>query len=176
MRRPRPKFKISFLFIFLLFLNKCYSNKHQKKKYKESFLIVVYSWNRDWMLMLERPLSHYWTSPLNIQEVYAFEMLNASVPMHNTCNNYTALGSKWHVTQIWETDVFRLDSACSAFSQSFEQKHSSFWKTVNPLGTRPHQNVVWYNNSWLGCLKILNYVPKEREKIYCKKWALLSHR
>ena len=37
------------------------------------------------------------------------------------------------------------------------------------MSTRPHQNVVWYNNSWLGFLKILNYVglPKER-KIYCK--------
>ena len=33
----------------------------------------------------------------------------------------------------------------------------------NPFSTRPHQNVVWYNNSWLGFLKILNYVPKERE-------------
>ena len=42
-----------------------------------------------------------------------------------------------------------------------------------PLSTRPFQNVVWYNNSWLGFLKILNYVPKEREKIYCKKWALI---
>ena len=41
---------------------------------------------------------------------------------------------------------------------------------LNPLSTtcRPHQNVVWYNNSWLGFLKILNYVPKEREKIYAK--------
>ena len=38
--------------------------------------------------------------------------------------------------------------------------HNSF----NPLSTRPHQNVAWYNNSWLGFLKILNYVPKEREK------------
>ena len=35
---------------------------------------------------------------------------------------------------------------------------------INPFSTRPHQNVVWYNNSWLGFLKILNYVPKEREK------------
>ena len=26
-RRPRPKFKVSFLFMFLLFLNQCYSNK-----------------------------------------------------------------------------------------------------------------------------------------------------
>ena len=38
-------------------------------------------------------------------------------------------------------------------------------KTVNPLSTRPHQNVVWCNNSWLGFLKFLTYVPKEREKI-----------
>ena len=27
-------------------------------------MIVVSSWNCDLMLMLERPLSHYWTSPL----------------------------------------------------------------------------------------------------------------
>ena len=38
----------------------------------------------------------------------------------------------------------------------------------NPLSTRPHQNVVWYNNSWLGVLKILKYVPKEREKYTAK--------
>ena len=38
----------------------------------------------------------------------------------------------------------------------------------NPLSTRPHQNVVWYNNSWLGFLIILTYVPKEREKISAK--------
>ena len=39
---------------------------------------------------------------------------------------------------------------------------------INPLSTRPHQNVVWYNNSWLGFLKIQNYVPKERE-IFCDR-------
>ena len=27
-------------------------------------MIIVSSWNRDLILMLERPLSHYWTSPL----------------------------------------------------------------------------------------------------------------
>ena len=67
-QHPHPKFKVSF-FIFLLFLNQCYSNKlwkHQKRNYKESFLIVVSSWNRDLMLMLERPLSHYYTSPLRL--------------------------------------------------------------------------------------------------------------
>ena len=37
-----------------------------------------------------------------------------------------------------------------------------------PLSTRPHQNVVCYNNSWLGFLNILNYVPKEREKYTAK--------
>ena len=69
-RRLRPKFKVCFFFffyIFLLFLNQCYSNKLwniNNKKYKERFLIVVSSWNRDLTLMLERPLSHYWTSPL----------------------------------------------------------------------------------------------------------------
>ena len=34
--------------------------------------------------------------------------------------------------------------------------------------------MVWYNNSWLGFLKILNYVPKEREKISVKTSPHLS--
>ena len=43
-------------------------NKHRptfKNKCKASLLIVVFIWNRNWILMLERPLSHYWTSPIN---------------------------------------------------------------------------------------------------------------
>ena len=43
-----------------------------------------------------------------------------------------------------------------------------------PLSTRPHQDVVWYNNSIRFC-KILNYVPKEREKYTAKKWALICY-
>ena len=44
--------------------------KTSKEKYKESFLIVVYIWNRDLMLILERPLSHYWTSPLSLEVTF----------------------------------------------------------------------------------------------------------
>ena len=40
-----------------------------EEKYKESFLIVVSSWNCDLMLMLEHPLSHYWTSPLKNNDI-----------------------------------------------------------------------------------------------------------
>ena len=36
--------------------------------------------------------------------------------------------------------------------------------SINPLSTRPHQSVVWYNDSLLGFQKVPNYVPKEREK------------
>ena len=63
----------------------------------------------------------------------------------------------------------------------YSKKIKRFWKgaqpfynsstiigALNPLSTRPHQNVVWYNNSWLGFLNILNYVPKEREKYTAK--------
>ena len=40
---------------------------------------------------------------------------------------------------------------------------------VNPHWALDHiKNVVWYNNSWLGFLKILNYVPKESEKYTAK--------
>ena len=34
---------------------------------------------------------------------------------------------------------------------------------VGSVSTRPHQNAFWCNNSWLGFLKILNYVPNERD-------------
>ena len=37
-------------------------------------------------------------------------------------------GSKWQITHIWESDIFRLDLAFSTFSPSVEQKHSSCWK------------------------------------------------
>ena len=49
------------------------------------------------------------------------------------------------------------------------------WLRLHPLSTRPHQNVVWYNYSWLSLLKILNYVAKEREKDTGKISPHLSH-
>ena len=40
------------------------------------------------------------------------------------------------------------------------------WPTNTHLftSTRPHQNAFWYNNSWLGFLKILNYMYQKKEK------------
>ena len=38
--------------------------KTSKEKYKESFQDSCFFWNHDLMLMLECPLSQYWTSPL----------------------------------------------------------------------------------------------------------------
>ena len=37
-------------------------------------------------------------------------------------------GSKWQITQIWESDIFRLDLAYSTSIPSLEQKDSSCWK------------------------------------------------
>ena len=34
----------------------------------------------------------------------------------------------WQFTQLWKSDVFRLDLACSASIPSFEHKHSSCWE------------------------------------------------
>ena len=64
--RPRPKFKVSFFISFCCFwINVTQINfENIKTNKKESVLIIVSSGNRDLMLMLERPLSHYWTSPL----------------------------------------------------------------------------------------------------------------
>ena len=52
-------------------------------------------------------------------------------------------------------------------------RRSSQW--LNPLSTRPHQNVVWYNNSWLGFLKNSELYTNRKRKIFCKKWALICH-
>ena len=70
-RRPRPKFKVSFFIYFCcLWINVTQINfENIKKRYKESFLIIVSNWNRDLRLMLERPLSHYWISPLNLKRM-----------------------------------------------------------------------------------------------------------
>ena len=46
--------------------------------------------------------------------------------------------------------------------------HNHDWNELEVITFNPDQNVVWYNNSWLGFLKILNYVPKEREKFSAK--------
>ena len=65
--RPHLKVKVSFYWYCCCFCIHFYSNKHRKtfkNKCKASLLIVVFIWNRNWILMLERPLSHYWTSPL----------------------------------------------------------------------------------------------------------------
>ena len=37
-------------------------------------------------------------------------------------------GSNWQITQIWESDVFRLGLEYSTSIPSLEQKHSSCWK------------------------------------------------
>ena len=42
---------------------------------------------------------------------------------------------------------------------------------LNPMSTRPHQNVVWYNNSWLGFLKNSELCTKRKRKIFWKKMS-----
>ena len=37
--------------------------------------------------------------------------------------------------------------------------------SINPFSTRPHQNVVWHNNSWLGFLKILQKMSPHLSQI-----------
>ena len=44
-----------------------------------------------------------------------------------------------------------------------------------PLSTIPRQNVVWYNNSWLGFLKISELCTPKKRKIFCKNWALICY-
>ena len=62
-----------------------------KNKCKASFLIVVFIWNRNWILMLERPLSHYWTSPLTTWN--AFILLIHISFSFLTCRNSNPRGN-----------------------------------------------------------------------------------
>ena len=41
---------------------------------------------------------------------------------------YSDKRSNWQITQIWQSDVFRLDLAYSTSIPSLKQKHSSCWK------------------------------------------------
>ena len=45
---------------------------------------------------------------------------------------------------------------------------------INPLSTRPHQNVVWYNNSWLGLPKTSELCTKRKKNILQKMSPHLS--
>ena len=69
----------------------------------------------------------------------------------------------------------------------FIQIHQYYLYTMAliPLSTRPHQDVVWQNNSRLGFLKIQSYVPKAGEKgtakyepsfvtVKCCRWLIGS--
>ena len=81
---------------------------------------------------------------------------------------------KFHhfVLLLWCYYYWRVGISCCDFLEKVQDVpcncQADPTQFVFPLSTRPHQNVVWYNNSWLGFLKILNYVPKEREKFSAK--------
>ena len=65
-RGPHTKFTVFFFGYFCCFCIHFTQINIEifKNKCKASLLKVVFIWNRNWILMLERPLSHYWTSPL----------------------------------------------------------------------------------------------------------------
>ena len=56
--------------------------------------------------------------------------------------------------------------------ESIREKKSEIicnvWRAFNPFSTRPHQNVVWYNKSWLGFLKKSELCTKTKRKKFCK--------
>ena len=53
--------------------------------------------------------------------------------------------------------------------------------SLNPLSTRPHANVVWYNNSWLAFSKkhaeFMYRSERAKQMIHCNsvKWALIMN-
>ena len=52
--------------------------------------------------------------------------------------------------------------------KNIPKKYTFWFHPINPLSTRPHQNVVWYNNSWLGFLKNSELCTKRKRKYTAK--------
>ena len=67
---------------------------------------------------------------------------------------------------LFEGETWNIFGLKSAKEKMF--KSEIVLSCVNPLSTRPHQNMVWYNNSWLAFIKILYYVTEESEKYTAK--------
>ena len=85
------------------------------------------------------------------------------------------LQDKWHRLTCWPPELLFTSFCFPAYMLNYNPVlfiASPFfvWSrashmTINPFSTRPHRNAFWYNHSWLGFLKILNYVSKERENL-----------
>ena len=80
------------------------------------------------------------------------------------------LSNNWHVSTIlhwlWHNELYSITSHPLGFIAS--------WKVVLPRLLPQISLTHWVlDHSWIGFLKILNYVPKERDNIYCKNWALI---
>ena len=81
----------------------------------------------------------------------------------------------WFGFKIWEFCHLRLSAGPQrplGHAQVFTS-FTPFCRALNPFNTRPHQNVVWYNNSWLGFSKNSELCTKRKGKIFCKNWALI---
>ena len=81
-------------------------------------------------------------------------------------------GSKWQITQIWESDVFRLDVAYSASNPSLEQKHSSCWKIINQGIMILH----WCQCTWQTHFAHLQEMSFSRVASFCQSTAVFMRR
>ena len=123
----------------------------------------------------------WWCSdgPINGQEYKSFEMYAVTIEISMTEYHHWINGQDHHL--LWG-EMRKINPVTCLFSL-FEAPNGAvvvqilqgFICLTHWALYRPHQNVVWYNNSWLGFLKILNYVPTEREKKSAKKWALICY-
>ena len=86
---------------------------------------------------------------------------NTSNLASNSSNSSRLHGiSTW--SSKWRNLGTALSGSCCVWKAS-SQTNNKF-SLLNPFSSRPHQNAFWYNNSWLGFLKILTYLSKERGK------------
>ena len=133
--------------------------------------LSTYLWDSDWILPLNKP-SDSWLI-LTQQSMGGNE--------YGKSGHLSIFTSLKHFLMLLKCNSgLHLSNTLSKTLITFRDMQLRFFKVeillrpFNPLSTRPHQDVVWYNNSWLDFLKILNYVPKEREKYTAKN--AMAHR
>ena len=83
---------------------------------------------------------------------FSVESLNSIV---HFCN-------KWQGSRAASGQIFQ-------WGGKFTAGGKTCFTNLNPLSIRPHQNVVWYNNSWLGFLKNSELCTKRKKKKILQK-------
>ena len=123
--------------------------------FKQQFNVHVVTWEPKWR-------HQYW-------KMFCWEPEGCY--HHGIC---TAIAPFWFSTEhlswilivpFWlSTDDVQTFECIHVYQKPFGVWAHKWHMYFNPFSTTPHQNVVSYNNSWLGFLEILNYSMYQKKE------------